>query len=139
LNRGSDLTRIMVTLGVALILREIANQAAWLTGGADGLQGITMGPILGLFEFDIAGHVSYAYSLITLFIFFLFARLLVQSPFGLSLLALKGNSLRSSAIGINVNWRLIAIYSVAAGFAGVAGALQCTLRRDGQAGPKAAY
>jgi branched-chain amino acid transport system permease protein len=121
--RGSDLTRIMVTLGVSLILREIANQAAWLTGGADGLQGITMGPILGLFEFDIAGHVSYAYSLIILFILFLFARRLVQSPFGLSLLSLKGNPLRSSAIGINVNWRLIAIYSVAAGFAGVAGAL----------------
>ena len=48
---------------------------------------------------------------------------MVQSPFGLSLLSLKGNPLRSSAIGINVNWRLIAIYSVAAGFAGVAGAL----------------
>ena len=121
--RGSDLTRIMVTLGVSLILREIANQAAWLTGGADGLQGITMGPILGLFEFDIAGHVAYAYSLIILFILFLFARRVVQSPFGLSLLSLKGNPLRSSAIGINVNWRLIAIYSVAAGFAGVAGAL----------------
>jgi branched-chain amino acid transport system permease protein len=108
---------------VSLILREIANQAAWLTGGADGLQGITMGPILGLFEFDIAGHVAYAYSLIILFILFLFARRMVQSPFGLSLLSLKGNPLRSSAIGINVNWRLIAIYSVAAGFAGVAGAL----------------
>jgi branched-chain amino acid transport system permease protein len=121
--RGSDLTRIMVTLGVSLVLREIANQAAWLTGGADGLQGITMGPILGLFEFDIAGHVSYAYSLIVLFILFLLARRLVNSPFGLSLLSLKGNPLRSSAIGINVNARLIAIYSVAAGFAGIAGAL----------------
>jgi branched-chain amino acid transport system permease protein len=121
--RGSDLTRIMVTLGISLVLREIANQAAWLTGGADGLQGITIGPILGLFEFDIAGHVAYAYSLITLFILFLLARQLVNSPFGLSLLSLKGNPLRSSAIGINVNARLIAIYSVGAGFAGIAGAL----------------
>ena len=38
--RGSDLTRLMVTLGVALVLREIANRYAWLTGGADGLQGV---------------------------------------------------------------------------------------------------
>jgi branched-chain amino acid transport system permease protein len=121
--RGSDLTRIMVTLGVSLVLREVANQVAWLTGGADGLQGIAMEPILGLFEFDIAGHVSYTYSLIVLFILFLCARRLVHSPFGLSLQSLKGNPLRSSAIGINVNWRLIAIYSVAAGFAGIAGAL----------------
>jgi branched-chain amino acid transport system permease protein len=121
--RGSDLTRIMVTLGISLVLREIANQAAWLTGGADGLQGITIGPVLGLFEFDIAGHVAYTYSLITLFILFLLARRLVNSPFGLSLLSLKGNPLRSSAIGINVNARLIAIYCIGAGFAGVAGAL----------------
>ena len=62
--RGSDLTRLMVTLGVALVLGEIANQTSWLTGGADGLQGITMGPILGLFEFDIFGTTAYAYSLV---------------------------------------------------------------------------
>ena len=42
--RGSDLTRLMVTLGVALILREIANQIPELTGGADGLQGVIVGP-----------------------------------------------------------------------------------------------
>src|SRR3954469_103797 len=34
--RGSDLTRLMVTLGVSLVFGEIANKAAWLTGGADG-------------------------------------------------------------------------------------------------------
>src|SRR5918997_6346518 len=53
--RGPDLTRLMVTLGVALVLGEVANQASWLTGGADGLQGISMDPILGRFEFDIFG------------------------------------------------------------------------------------
>ena len=37
--RGSDLTRLMVTLGVALVLREVANKLDWMTGGADGLQG----------------------------------------------------------------------------------------------------
>src|SRR5262249_48279814 len=47
--RGSDLTRLMVTLGVALVLRELANRFDWLTGGADGLQGITMAPVLGRF------------------------------------------------------------------------------------------
>ena len=58
--RGSDLTRLMVTLGIDLILREIANQIPELTGGADGLQGVNVGPILGLFQFDIFGHVGYA-------------------------------------------------------------------------------
>jgi branched-chain amino acid transport system permease protein len=121
--RGSDLTRLMVTLGVALVLREIANQIDWLTGGADGLQGIVMAPVLGLFPFDIAGHVAYVYCLIVLFAMFLLARRIVNSPFGLSLRSVKGNPLRASAVGISVNGRLVAIYTVAAGYAGIAGAL----------------
>jgi branched-chain amino acid transport system permease protein len=121
--RGADLTRLMVTLGVALILREIANRLDWLTGGADGLQGIVMGPLLGRFDFDITGHVAYAYALAVLFVMFLVARRLAHSPFGLSLRAIKSNRMRSSALGIAVDRRLVAIYTAAAGLAGVAGAL----------------
>src|SRR5438094_5770195 len=121
--RGSDLTRLMVTLGVALIMREIANQIPAITGGADGLQGVTVAPILGLFQFDIFGHVAYAYCLTVLFILFLLARRIVYSPFGLSLRAVKGNPLRASAISISVNARLVAIYTLAAFYAGIAGAL----------------
>src|SRR3989442_15047807 len=82
--RGSDLTRLMVTLGVALIMREIANQIPDVTGGADGLQSVIVAPILGMFQFDIFGHVSYAYCLIVLFVLFLLAPRVVYSPFGLS-------------------------------------------------------
>ncbi|HVY59785.1 MAG TPA: branched-chain amino acid ABC transporter permease [Xanthobacteraceae bacterium] len=121
--RGSDLTRLMVTLGVALMLREIANKFADITGGADGLQGITIAPVLGLFRFDLFGHTAYVYSLVVLFVLFVLARRIVNSPFGLSLRAIKGNALRASAVGISVNHRLVAIYTVAAFYAGVAGAL----------------
>jgi branched-chain amino acid transport system permease protein len=121
--RGSDLTRLMVTLGVALVLRELANRYSNITGGADGLQGVTVAPVLGLFRFDLFGHTAYVYSLIVLFLLFLLARRIVNSPFGLSLLAVKGNALRASAIGIPVDWRLVAIYTVAAGYAGIAGGL----------------
>jgi branched-chain amino acid transport system permease protein len=121
--RGADLTRLMVTLGVALVLGEIANQASWLTGGADGLQGITVSPIFGLFEFDIFGTTAYAYSLCVAFLLFVIARRLVVSPFGLSLRAIRDNALRARAVGISVNRRLVAIYTVSAAFAGVAGAL----------------
>jgi branched-chain amino acid transport system permease protein len=121
--RGSDLTRLMVTLGVALVLRELANRFGWLTGGADGLQGVTIQPVLGTFRFDMFGHTGYAYCLTVLFILFLVARRLVNSPFGLSLLSVKGNPLRASAIGISIDARLVAIYTVAAGYAGIAGAL----------------
>jgi branched-chain amino acid transport system permease protein len=121
--RGSDLTRLMVTLGVALMLGEIANRYSEFTGGADGLQGVDIAPILGRFQFDLYGHNGYVYCLIVLFVCFVVARRIVHSPFGLSLRALKGNTLRAAAIGIPVKWRLVAIYTISAGFAGIAGAL----------------
>jgi branched-chain amino acid transport system permease protein len=121
--RGSDLTRLMVTMGVALMLGELANRFSNITGGADGLQGIDIAPIFGVFRFDMYGRNGYIYSLIVLFLCFLLARRIVYSPFGLSLRSVKGNPLRASAIGIPVNRRLIAIYTLSAGFAGIAGAL----------------
>ncbi len=120
--RGSDLTRLMVTLGVASLLYEVANKAGF-TGGADGLQGVVIKPILGLYEFDIAGRVAYAYALAVLFVGVMIARRIVGSPFGLSLLAIKGNPLRAGAIGVPVRRRLVGVYTLAAAYAGVAGAL----------------
>ena len=121
--RGSDLTRLMVTLGVALVLGEIANTFSSITGGADGLQGVIMKPILGMFPFDMFGRTAFCYSLIVTFILFLIARLVVHSPFGLSLEAVRDNPLRARAVGIPVNARLIAIYTMSAAYAGIAGAL----------------
>jgi branched-chain amino acid transport system permease protein len=121
--RGSDLTRLMVTLGVSLMLGEVANRYSNITGGADGLQGVDIAPVLGRFHFDLYGHNGYVYCLIVLFVCFLVARRIVYSPFGLSLRSVKGNPLRAAAIGIPVKWRLVAIYTISAGFAGIAGAL----------------
>jgi branched-chain amino acid transport system permease protein len=121
--RGVDLTRLMVTLGIALLLEALAEKFSNITGGTDGLQGIEMQPILGLFAFDMFGKTGFFYSLAVLFLLFLLARRIVHSPFGLSLRAIRNNPLRAAAIGIPVNRRLIAIYTVAAFYAGVAGAL----------------
>lgn len=121
--RGSDLTRIMVTLGVALVLFELANNLTWLTGGSDGLQGMLMGPVLGQFEFDLSGRVAVYYSLTVLLCFFIVLRRLVHSPFGITLVAIRDNRLRAAAIGISTEARIIAIYTVAAGVAGAAGGL----------------
>jgi branched-chain amino acid transport system permease protein len=121
--RGADLTRLMVTLGIALLLGELANQTPSVTGGADGLQDVTPGPVLGLFAFDLFGRVAASYSLAVLFLLFLIARRIMGSPFGLSLRAVRDNRLRAAAIAIPVSGRLIAIYTLAAAYAGVAGAL----------------
>ena len=121
--RGTDLTRLMVTLGTALLLLELANKLDWLTGGADGLQGVVMGPVLGMFEFDLFGRTAAWYSLAVMLVLFLLMRRLVHSPFGATLKAIRDNRLRAMAIGIPVVSRLVVIYTVAAGIAGAAGAL----------------
>ncbi len=127
--RGSDLTRLMVTLGVASILYELANKLDWLTGGADGLQGVVMGPItapgtsLPGFAFDLSGRTAYAYSLVVLAVVLVLARRLVHSPFGVSLQALRDNRLRAASIGLATSLRLVVVYTIAAAIAGAAGAL----------------
>jgi branched-chain amino acid transport system permease protein len=121
--RGSDLARLMVTIGIGLMLFEAANQLPSITGGADGLSGVTMQKVLGLWSFDLAGTTAYVYSLVVLFLLFLVARRIVASPFGLSLRGVRENVRRMPAIGAPVGRRLVAIYTVSAAMAGVAGGL----------------
>ncbi len=121
--RGQDLTRLMVTLGIGLMLYEAANKANFLTGGVDGLSGMMVGKVLGLFEFDLYGKVAFWYSFVVLFVLFVVLRRLVRSPFGLALRGIREGGRRMPAIGVNVPWRLTVVYTVGAGIAGVAGAL----------------
>jgi branched-chain amino acid transport system permease protein len=121
--RGADLARLMVTLGIGLMLFEAANQLPSITGGADGLSGVTMGKVFGLYAFDLTGSTAYLYSLGIAFVLFVVARRIVSSPFGLSLRGVRENVRRMPAIGAPVTKRLIAIYTVSAAMAGVAGGL----------------
>jgi branched-chain amino acid transport system permease protein len=121
--RGADMTRLMVTLGVSMMLYEAANKLTVITGGVDGLQGIEMKPVLGIFAFDLYNKTAYIYSVAVLFVLFWIARRLVNSPFGLSLRGIKQNVGRMPAIGTPVHARLVAIYTIGAAYAGVAGAL----------------
>ena len=121
--RGSDLTRLMVTLGIGLMLYEVANKAASITGGVDGLSGVAMWKIFGAWSFDIGGRTAYLYSLAVLFVLFVLMRRLVNSPLGLSLRGIREGGKRMPAIGAPVARRLRTIFTVSAAVAGVAGAL----------------
>jgi branched-chain amino acid transport system permease protein len=122
--RSRRLTLIMLSLATLLLLQELANKLGWLTGGADGLQGISMGPVAGLFAFDLFGRVSYAYAATVLALAFLVFRSLVDSPFGTSLVGIRENEGRMCALGTPVDTRLGTAFVIAAAMAGVAGALQ---------------
>jgi branched-chain amino acid transport system permease protein len=112
-----------VTLGLGFLLYEAANKAAFVTGGVDGLSGVTMWKLFGAFPFDLAGRTAYLYSLSVLFIVFLFLRRLSRSPFGLALRGIRENRARMPAIGVPVRRRLVAAFTLGAAIAGIAGAL----------------
>jgi branched-chain amino acid transport system permease protein len=122
--RTHGLTLLMLTLALNFMLLEVANKAHFITGGADGLQGMKVWNIFGLFRFDMFGRTAYIYCAIVLFFGWIFARILVHSPFGRSLTGIRENVTRMHAVGSPVRRRLVTIYSISAGMAGVAGALQ---------------
>jgi branched-chain amino acid transport system permease protein len=125
----TGVTFLMLTLAIVSIMFEYANQATKLTGGDDGLQGINIAPIFGTFEFNIFGQTAYIYSLVVLFVWFVVAWRVVNSPFGKSLDGIRQNPRRMRAIGTPVWWRLLAIYALAAAMAGSAGALSAHATR----------
>jgi branched-chain amino acid transport system permease protein len=121
--RGADLTRLMITIGVCMLLGELVNRLAPITGGTDGLQGMEMWPVLGMFEFDLFGKTAFGYALCMVLALFLLVRLVLRSPFGLALRGIHDNRKRMLAIGSPVESRLRMAYAFSAAIAGAAGAL----------------
>jgi branched-chain amino acid transport system permease protein len=121
--RGADLTRLMITIAMCVLLAELANRLSSITGGTDGLQGITIAPVLGRFDFDLYGKTAFVYAYAMVLLLFLALRRVVHSPFGLGLRGIHDNSKRMLAIGSPVESRLRLAYTLSAAVAGAAGAL----------------
>jgi len=121
--RGADLTRLMITIGVCVLLAELVNRLSGITGGTDGLQGMMVSPVLGMFEFDLFGKTAFIYSFAAVLLMFLLVRLVLRSPFGLALRGIHDSRKRMLAIGSPVEARLRMAYAFSAAVAGVAGAL----------------
>ena len=117
------LALIMITMGIGQLMLEAANSAGKITGGADGLQGVKTWPLFNAIRFDLYGNTAYGYSLAALFVCFLVARRITNSPFGLSLQGIRENSTRMLAIGAPNNAHVRKIFTIAAVMAGIAGAL----------------
>ena len=121
--RTHGLAQLMLTLAVAAVCLEIANKATPLTGGADGLSGVSVAPIFGHFKFDMYGKTAYLWCLALVFVGWWLIRRVIYSPFGASLTGIRENSVRMHSIGAPVYRRLLAVYAFSAAIAGVAGVL----------------
>ncbi len=114
---------LMITLGLNLMLADAALHASTITGGDDGLQGMLVDPILGLFKFDFAGQTGYYYTLSIVLLVFAMVRALVNSPFGLALIGARENPRRMMMLGASVNSDVSKVFLISAAIAGVAGGL----------------
>jgi branched-chain amino acid transport system permease protein len=121
--RTRGLTLIMLTLAITSMLQEFAVTAKSVTGGDDGLTGYKIEPIFGLFRFDIYFHTAYLYALAVLAVAFVVARIVVNSPFGLTVRGIRENPVRMRLLGVPIRTRLIGLFTLSGAMAGVAGAL----------------
>jgi branched-chain amino acid transport system permease protein len=121
--RLTGLPLLMVTLAIGVLFYEAAHKATGITGGDDGLSGIRIAPILGVFEWGLGGKTSYVYALCWLVVIYYLLKRIVSSPFGVALQGIRENASRMRLIGNSVLPHLTLAYVISAGIAGLAGAM----------------
>jgi branched-chain amino acid transport system permease protein len=121
----------ILTLALSQVLWSLAYKFFWVTGGTDGIRVPRSGIALlgGLLDFKGAGAYQrfiYSYYYYVLALFVLAAAIMwviVHSPFGKALQAIRDNEVRAGFVGIRVRrYRWIA-FVISGLFAGLAGAL----------------
>jgi branched-chain amino acid transport system permease protein len=120
----------MVTIAFGQVCFYIAYKWDALTGGYDGLRGFSRVPIdLGLFKIDITNNETLFYFFV-LFVFGIAAGLqglILRSPFGRTLLAIRENERRARFLGIPVERHIWLSFSISCFFTALAGSLYALL------------
>ena len=120
----------ILTLALSQVLWSLAFKFYWVTGGTDGLR-IPTPTLLGASEaedkMEFLAHEYYYYVLAVFAVCAIVMWVIVHSPFGKALQAIRDNETRAEFIGIRIRrYRLIA-FVVSGLYAGVAGALWAPL------------
>ncbi|MGM4923804.1 branched-chain amino acid ABC transporter permease [Tardiphaga sp. 804_B3_N1_9] len=123
ITRFRGLPQLVLSIAVGQLVAALANKLSWLTGGSDGLSGITPGKVFGIFNFDMYSRTAFLFSLGVLVIVFVLLQRFVRSPFGLMCRGMKDDDLRAKMIGVSIYPRLVVMYGVAGAVAGIGGAL----------------
>ncbi len=118
--RSSGAYFLMITLAFAQVLWGVAFSWDEMTGGIDGLPGISR-PDLGILPSVTATSSYFYFALIVFAVVMMAMYLLVRSGFGYALQGIRENEVRMQALGYNTwRYRYLA-YVLAAFFAGIAG------------------
>jgi branched-chain amino acid transport system permease protein len=127
--RTSGIYFLMLTLAFAQVLYAVAFKWTPVTGGSNGLSGIPR-PALGLVAGggELADPIRYYFFTLVMFLLVYFGlKRVVGSPFGHTLVGIRENEARMSAIGYNVVRYKLAAFVLAGVVAGLAGALNTYL------------
>jgi len=120
----------MVTVAFGQVAFYVAYSWNDFTGGYDGLRGFSRAPIdLGVTTIDIVGNSTLFYY----FLLFVFAiavglqALLLASPFGRTLLAIRENERRARFLGIPIERHIWLSFTISCCFTALAGSLYALL------------
>lgn len=121
--RAAGLPQLVLSIAVVQLAAALANKASGVTGGSDGLSGISPRALFGRFEFDLYGQTGYVLACALLAVVFGLLRLLVRSPFGLLCRAIREDEVRVRAMGARIRPALVAMYGISGLVAGLGGGL----------------
>ncbi len=119
----------MVTIAFGQVFYFAAFRWNAVTGGDDGLSGWSRMPLrLGRLELDIGGDRAFYFFALALFLVAAAAMaLLLRSPFGRTLLAIRENERRARFLGIPVARHVWSSFVLSCAFASLAGTLYALL------------
>ncbi len=120
------LTRLyfgMLQISLGSLIWAIVYRWYTFTGGDDGIHGIPMPPLISSL------NNAYYFILIILGICMIVLYLILKSPFGSTLEAIRDNPQRCEAVGVNVRRHQLKAIVIATFFAGIAGVLFVVLEK----------
>jgi branched-chain amino acid transport system permease protein len=120
----------MVTIAFGQVCFYIAYKWDDFTGGYDGLRGFVRAPLdFGLFKIDIAGSslLFYYFVLVVFGLAVGLMALILKSPFGRTMLAIRENERRARFLGLPVEKHIWLSFSISCFFTALAGTLYALL------------
>ncbi len=124
---------LIVTVILSVLVTAILSSGHWRwLAGPFVTRSLPHPPVLPLGPFSVnyaSDQAAYYATLALVALAVGLARLLVGSPFGKALLAVRDNEMRAALIGLPVNTLRFAMFIIAAGFAGLSGTLYLMLAR----------
>ena len=121
--RAHGLAQLVLSIAIVQLFHEAANKASAYTGGSDGLSGLMVSPLFGMFEFDLWGRTAYLFGLALLVGVFIALKFIVSSPFGMLCRGIKQDPVRIRAMGAYVFPVLLKMFVISGAVAGTGGAL----------------